>query len=506
MALVSIAELIGSLAVPIVLLLVSKKKFFAQIMWIIVLYFVLFGSGKFIVFHTSDDAHFVDISRLQFEIFVLTIFLLIIAIFALIQHRKNLELRVFATIPLLIFVTIFDVVMWLTRSIHGYDFSGYIQIFTYFLTWCVGYYVGKNPRTRAKWTIGTLSVVAVILVSKLLEQIFNQSGSIGNVENTPYSFYWKDASEASVFIGLLMISLMPTLLDKHRKYRIMGWSLFALFFVMDIFTWSRPGITGMVLTFIIFVVIASYKKDLQLLKNKKSLFALIVAILVIIGIFGSHLIVNLSPRSDDVIQKDLLSLAWNSWTSSPWNFLFGNGVNHFSTDLLRNSSYGLALGYPVHSSVMLLLCELGLVGSLLFFIPIIYVFVKGIGEIRTRNPFSTTAIAMFGFAVIELIFGFHIVSGPTGILFFFILGRILGKLRLYEGHPVFNLFKSRITFRVTFALATVILIATSVIFTYFYKSNYSLVISPAKAEVTVVDTLQNNINSGIDSESEQEGI
>lgn len=320
--------------------------------------------------------------------------------------------------PVLVFCAFGALVLWpATPNVT----SGLLHVLACACAWAVGLHLGDRldvDGPSGRFLALVLLVVACVLGLTVAAQL--ASGG-GGVERATGLF----AHPATIGkLGVILLGLLlPLTRSTAARTRAMSYAAVVLFFAMTAPTLSRANILAMV------VVILAWALLLPAARNLGKKIVLPLATVAVFVPVLDNLLTRFEVDSEGGDRPELLEAGYRQIAAQPWA---GTGPNNYVTAVGSQEPIVALTGYPVHNTFLLSAAELGVLGGVLFFLPLLYGLGVALRRLRTPGTvgdFSRGAIVLtLGITVVGLT-GWAVVQQPVAETLFLVGGILLGQIQ-----------------------------------------------------------------------------
>lgn len=347
---------------------------------------------------TNDDPQFsVGVATPNIEI--LTYYIATMAVFLARRERNRGSIGAWWAFIMISYLGLMWVVEWRKSAFQIALFSGIISMLVSIACIYVGLEFGNRLRSQPreiKWFSGILVLAALVISISVTIQL---PDAIRNSDVSRLSgIYWHPSIIGKVAMALLLVCLPMTassqLVIRRRAYWTVGLLIYS-----TVPTLSRANIIALGLGLLIWTFLA----DTASTRNKAR-----VAILVCILIFLPYMSSLVSRFQQDPDGGDRPALLQAGLDTLHRYWLVGTGPNTFVPTVASSEQIVFDTGYPVHNTFLLLVNESGIVGAILFFIPVFMLAVRSLRLLRCDSPLSrrtsASILALFpGLVVIGMV-------------------------------------------------------------------------------------------------------
>ena len=327
--------------------------------------------------------------------------------------------------PVLVFCAFGALVLWpSTPNVT----SGLLHVLACACAWAVGLHLGARldvDGRSGRFLALVLLLVACILGLTVAWQLASGGGGVERASGL-FAHPATIGKLGVIFLGLLL----PLSRSTTARTRAMSYAGVVVLFASTAPTLSRANILAMV------VVILAWA---LLLPSARNLGKKIVLPLVTVAAFIpvlDKLLTRFAVDSEGGDRPELLRAGYRQIAAQPWA---GTGPNNYVTAVGGHEPIVALTGYPVHNMFLLSAAELGIVGAVLFFLPLVYGLGVAVRRLRTPGAvgdFSRgTVVLALGIIVVGLT-GWAVVQQPVAETLFLVGGILLGQVLLAGRTPV----------------------------------------------------------------------
>jgi hypothetical protein len=293
-----------------------------------------------------------------------------IAAFRLLGVRPNARN---AYVPLVAYVALLTFSIW---SGSSEQWAGVEHFLIGALAWGVGTRVASVIHDHEQWHafllwwIAAVSVIQlIVVVGQLLGMSwFPQDATSELAEGYRANGTFTHPAVLGKLLVLLMIPVLPATQSPQLSTRRVAWLVLALMAPSFILTSSRTNTLAFILTLVVWTLL------LPLARNWAR--KIVIPALIFVGILATSDIwrERFQRGEDGSFRSHMNGVALAQLERDP---LFGVGANSYVTAVSRfDVATGADNGWPVHNVFLLVSVELGLIGALLFFVPMVILHVR----------------------------------------------------------------------------------------------------------------------------------
>jgi O-antigen ligase len=265
-------------------------------------------------------------------------------------------------------------------------YAGALQLMLGVLAWGVGAVVAQmeRPKKFEKMLVIILAGTALFeaLVS-VLQSVGLPINQLGTKAGTGLGGRVSGTANHPNTLGKLMFPVLMLLLPftESRVGKIARWALLgsAALFVPFGLAEGRANLAALVSALLIWAVLTP--------NSRFSSRRMALIPLTVVGIAATTATVAARFEEDPTggVRGRLVQIATNAIPDHPWS---GVGPNSYVTEISQYYDSFI----PVHNALILLTAEVGLVGTFLFFAPVVAAVVRAVPKART-NPYARVLIA-----------------------------------------------------------------------------------------------------------------
>ena len=258
-----------------------------------------------------------------------------------------------------------------------------------------------------------LSVIFIAVINLFDFNFFNISGfQKGNVLKTFYS---------AITMGYIAQLMFAIVLFKQIKFKYLNQLLLGFFFIISLLTLQRSAFLGVIIALFIYFIF-QYRGGIKILILSISSFSILLYLTLTIDFFdifgfdvGLNILAEFNNFNYASVAKDRAYQAIIFNTQDFFNILFGEGFGKYSpNNTLSQLIMPDAAYYRIYN-------ELGIIGSISFFLPFIFLIIKSVKE---GSGFKVYLIC---FSLIAFFFNRIIWMIPLNYIFFTFLGIFQNK-------------------------------------------------------------------------------
>jgi len=332
--------------------------------------------------------------------------------------------RVLATgVPLVVYLVVLTYLSWGATSAQ---WAGGAHLVTAMLAvatgWAIAQAVRNDPGLGLLWTVACLGVVLVQLLACVA-----QLEGIGLSVYSEVNYFMAESRPIGTFnhpsvLGKVLFILVITLLPISRSggfwTRRLAWASIFIALPLTAATQSRANTIALAGAIFLWILLnPKLGKRKRIVAFVSALVASISLAIVLVPRF------LLDPEGGD--RPALLATGLDLISKSPW---LGIGPNSYSQVVGRYDTLA-ATGLPVHNALLLTVAEIGILGTILVCVPLLFQFTQALLKIRTRGLPGDAAMAVLvstpGFLLINMT-GWGFLSGGSLILWALAVGISLG--------------------------------------------------------------------------------
>jgi hypothetical protein len=230
------------------------------------------------------------------------------------------------------------------------------------------------------------------------------------------------SSTPGKFVLIMLILVLPALRFRDRATRRLAWWCIAIAVPLVALTLARANLAAIVMAIVLWMLLdhkAWTANPIRLL----SLIAIFMASVPIVG-------ATLNRFSTDPTGGGRAAIYHTGLTQLTMNLWSGTGPNFYVEDVGRWDAI-TASGYPLHNSFLYAVAELGLVGGVLFALPIFVVCAISIVDCFNGSEpslWSKSYLVTFPGMIVVALTGWGMLSDSTLSLWYFVIGITAGAI------------------------------------------------------------------------------
>ena len=327
---------------------------------------------------------------------------------------------------------------------HGTEeqLAGALQLGFGFLAWSVGGQLGPLVLSDVRRTRWTANAVAVLVGVETVVSVLQRAGVRINPMTRALAAIMGDRTNGTTnhpdnlgkVLLLLLILALGLMGTTDARARRTLWIAVALMFIPLGLSEGRANMLAALTTVMFWALLSGRRRALSIRLG-------IPALVVLIALFfAGSLAKRIEEDPHGGARSDLAVVAKEQIQRAPW----GVGPNSY-VSVVSSYSHTVALGYPVHNAYLLTAAELGVMGAILFWLPVAELLILATKSRRSRGFRESFAIAILAstpgmYAVTST--GWALLSNQLLPLWFLVLGvsysqiRSSSRLRLREAEPI----------------------------------------------------------------------
>lgn len=397
--------------------------------WVIICLWIGFSKGTFgalilsifimpITILGSNDGHHVGVTSFTTEINLIHVFILITLIFAMLTKSfKFIQYDQILTILAILFGWF---ILWPSRENVA---AGSVHFIFGIISLIVGRYLGRQHERSLsdRWISSVLGIVIgiefLIVIAQLLGFTvgpFGGASFAGQIIRPAGTF--DHPGTLGKFLFVTAILLLPILKSTDRIAKRVSRIIFCMLILMTLISYSRANTVAIVSILAMWMILD--KGGFKALPRKMWLvfFTVIMALPFLANFMQRFEVDPDGGERPELFQEALVQLSMTLWQ--------GTGLNNY-VEVVGEFGPATAGGFPVHSSLILLVAEAGLVIAACILLPVISIFLKAFGSLSSKNATNWRARALIasipGVLLITLT-GWGMTAGEVYIYWMLVLG------------------------------------------------------------------------------------
>lgn len=223
------------------------------------------------------------------------------------------------------------------------------------------------------------------------------------------------------FVVITLMLVFPALACGHRRTRRLAWWCVGIAVPLAAFTLARANVAAVIVAIVLWVVLDRSKRNSAVAR-----LGFLIAVLVASAPLVSATLERFATDPGGGDRGEIYRTGFKQLQS---NFFAGTGPNYYA-EVVGRWDQLTAWGYPLHNTFLYPVAELGLVGGVLFILP---VFVTGalalVDSLQGQpSPWSKAYLVTFpGIFAIGMT-GWGLLIGSSLCLWYFMVGACAGGL------------------------------------------------------------------------------
>ncbi|WP_371029168.1 O-antigen ligase family protein [Pseudoclavibacter sp. JSM 162008] len=299
--------------------------------------------------------------------------------------------------------------------------GGTMNIVYIMLAWAAGAFMGSSFRDRAELDRSFTVLLVLIVVFQVLVTalqtlgvpIFELTGRSLDLEGGRANGTFTHPSTIGKVLTLVMMLLMPMTRAADATTRKLALFGLLLSIVPIALSASRANFVSALAMILVWSLLQP--RDTKFFSRR----FLLPALVGVVSLFFVDSILerfNKDPVGGE--REHFMEVALVQFADTPW---FGVGpANYVRVVGMRDAL--TAEGWPVHNAFMLQIVELGIIGALLFFLPLLYMFVRSVLAMRLvsrQGDYARAVVAYLpAFVLISWTGWGMLAPGMAALLFF----------------------------------------------------------------------------------------
>lgn len=368
---------------------------------------------------------------------------IIVVALVMLAARKKIDSYPWQFLPFLLFAAVMTIAVWGNTV---YQWSGFIHILLGVLAWMLGVIGGRFvSRDTSTGTFLLVAVSAVVIGEAFIAilqvagfDIFELSGRTAELMGDRANGTFFHPNKIGQMLIPLMLLVLPYVRSATRPVRLLALTTMLFGFVAVLLSGSRTNSVALLLVVVAWVALS--RKDLGFLRLERlPKFVVpsvaVVATLGVLSVFFSRLVQD----GTDEARGHLLQAAFEQIARTPW---LGVGLNSY-VEVVGQYDELTAAGWPVHNILASMIVEVGIVGAILFFVPVAWSFVlawRARGAGGTRADFAKTYVAFLPALLVMGSLDVGLITDSNLVVWFIVSGFCIGQFgqdtaRVTAGKP-----------------------------------------------------------------------
>lgn len=355
-------------------------------------------------------------------------------LFSLLVFAKNIFQ--FDKVDIWLFLRIFFCLFPLLYITNTSSFSAHYPVV---ILSFLAYIIGRYSKWSNEHTAGSILIIFGVVLS--IQTLLTANEIPVPFFSLEYKRYMRIPIAASNVIAAYIVPVFFLFVFNYRPKRLIKIALIVLFIGAVLMTKSRGGISCIVLGFVLYLVFFKYKFNLLYIIPVAIVFGVIIYYLLEIPevkmfMLGFHADdINVTANQLSSNRFNIFEEEFNRFLENP---IFGNGMV-FNDTTSRSGS---------HNLIIELLVQSGLVGFVLYLLPIIFVFKHSI-----KYECAKDMLGWQMFIITTLLHGMievNFFNYSTDIIFWSVCGLIMTCKRHYLTKPQIHKAKSNSSQSITY--------------------------------------------------------
>lgn len=345
-------------------------------------------------------------------------------------RQREVRLSIVLSAGFLVYLSILTILLWGNTAAQ---WSGNIHLVTALLAVGAGAAIGHTLLKDSTFRLLWVSVTLGILVIQALASAAQLSGIPLSLFTNDVSYFIKELRPIGTFnhpsvIGktvlVLLIVVLPFTRDARRATSRIAWAAVLVGVAVTAATQARSNIAAVLVAVVLWVLFDNRRSiKRRLITAGVAALASVPVALTVIPRFLSD------PGGGD--RPELLSTGLQQIASAPF---LGIGANSYSAVVGQWDELA-ASGFPVHNTFLLATAELGALGAIMLFVPLVWQFVSAArswsGTGLARGASVASLVALPGLALVTMT-GWGMLTEGALVLWYFSIGISIGLMRRIE--------------------------------------------------------------------------
>jgi len=341
---------------------------------------------------------------------------LVLAALALVRRGKvSLPLQF---LPLLVLLLVGTLFVWVGGSIQS---ESAINVLFMIAAWMAGTYLGRVYGDEPSAERAVIVVIFLFLGFEAIIALgqtlglgwFPLQGRTADLEGGRSSGTFNHPSSLGKVSTLLLVLALPISQSKDKIARRFAMLTVIAAIVATGASVSRTNTLSVILMVIVWSLVQPSTRSLR------SRFALPIAVGIGSLFFLGDVLLRFEETNNDA-RVHFMDVALQQFAQTPW---FGVGPGLYVTYVGRFDAL-TAQGWPVHNMFVLIAVELGIIGAVFFYLPMLIAFLGALKRLRRLDQGADFARSLFAYLPALLFIGstgWGLLLPSSAMLLFFIV-------------------------------------------------------------------------------------